>query len=80
MRGVCAISSDMRLRARHASRALRRARGGSGRSESLYGSASFWVGLGWGSGWDCARGLFSTERVLHPDPLNYYNRTPLINH
>ena len=44
-----------------------RARGG---SESLYGSA--WLGSGWDSGWDRARGIFPPRECSPgPDPLNY---------
>ena len=85
VRGMCAVSSDKRLvkrpRARHASRALRRAwlraRGG---SESPY---TVWFGLvcflgrfntvvwGWilGGMWDCARGISPPRQCLFGPPL-----------
>ena len=66
LRGVCAVSSDKRPRARRASRALHRACG-QGADLSLrmvrLGLGRF---VGWDSGWDCARGIFPprAESVL----------------
>jgi hypothetical protein len=70
VRGVCAVSSDKRPRARHASRVLRRACGrGTGLSPCVV-----WLGLGrFGSVWDWILGGivrvgFSHRESISPDP------------
>jgi hypothetical protein len=33
-----------------------------------FGFGLVWVGLGWNSGWDCARGIFPPGEYFPPDP------------